>query len=208
MRLNLPRTSQNRREPGFHKLLTFVDVNAPRGLQFRGQFLTPGAPFEPGDLPNPAVMIEFAGRVRATASACRRDAFRDVWVLWRFDFAAISWIEVVRSVTSTNDWTCDFAPIAHRLLYQPVESVSSAAERARLLSEHLTRILAAELGAVPREEQGFVLASLEQFVAIEIVRVTRDLSVHRKGMGLGPAYSSVGAHFGTHDANQLQPRPS
>ena len=45
--MRLPRTSTNRRDRGFLRLLSDVDAQAPLGLQFRGQRLTPGAQFDP-----------------------------------------------------------------------------------------------------------------------------------------------------------------
>ena len=64
-RMRLPSTSTNRRDRGFLRLLTDVDLDSRTGIPaLRGTLLTPGGAFEPADLPCPAVLLEYAGRIR------------------------------------------------------------------------------------------------------------------------------------------------
>lgn len=166
--MRLPQSSKNRHNRGFLRLLSDVDVHAPLGLQFRGQLLTPGVPFDPADLPCPAVVLECAGRVRVAALVNSRYSFESEWVLWRFNFEACVWVEVVRGVSPDAGWSMDFAPAAHRLLY--ANRTDAGAQRARSESERLTAQLDHELAAMTREMRCHVLAALDAYVANEIVR--------------------------------------
>jgi hypothetical protein len=166
--MRLPRTSTNRRDRGFLRLLSDVDAQAPLGLQFRGQRLTPGAQFDPADLPHPAVLLEYAGRVRVAPVVNSRYSFEAQWVLWRFNFEAGAWVEVIRALSCDAGWSMDFAPVAYRLLY--ANRTDTAADRARPESERVTAQLRRELSAMTREMRCHVLAALDVYVSSEIVR--------------------------------------
>lgn len=171
--MRLPRTSESRRDPGFLKLITDVDVYAPPGLQFRcTQLLSPGAEFNPATLPRPAVLLEYGGRVRI-AQPRSRYSFSSLWLLWRFDFETSEWIEVVRATSDDTAFSLDFAPIAKRLLDQEREHVS---DRARPFSDRVVAAVGAELALMTREIRCQVLAALDQFVASEIDRHARAAS--------------------------------
>ena len=169
--MRFPRTSESRRDRGFLRLVTDVDVHAPPGLQFRGdRVLTPGAEFAPADLPRPAVLVEYAGRVRVGNVPNSRYSFSALWVLWRFDFDAGAWVEVVRAVSADAAWSIDFAPVALRLLND--ERSDTAADRARPESARVTAQLDLELAAMTREMRCHVLAALDVYVASAIVRAS------------------------------------
>lgn len=168
MHLRLPHSSTNRRDRGFLRLLTDVDMHAPLGLQFRGTLLTPGAPCKVADLPCPAILLEYAGRIRVGPVVNSRYSFEALWVLWRFNVEASVWVEVVRGASPDAGWSMDFAPVAYRLLY--CGRTDAGAERALRESERVTAQLSAELGAMTREVRCHVLAALDVYVASEIVR--------------------------------------
>lgn len=201
--MTLPRSSPWHRAPGHHKLLTEVDVHAPPGLQFRGQLLTPGARFEVDDLPRPAVLLECAGSMR-TAAQRSRYAFETVWVLWRFDFAELIWVEVARMLSNDASWTVDLAPIAWRLLHQGRQTQSE--DRAAPIGERLAAVIQLELEALTRELRCYVLAGLDRYIANEIVRATEPLSVSRIDRGPGaPVFPRLGIHV-PGNAGELRPR--
>jgi hypothetical protein len=175
--MRLPRTSESRRQRGFLRLLTDVDLHHRFGHPvFDGQLLTPGAVFSPADLPCPAVLLEYAGRIRTAAKPpTSRYSFSDLWLLWRFDFESAIWIEVVRAPAQDNSWRLDFGQIARRLLF--AERTETGAERARPTAERVTSALGVELDAMTSEMRCHVLAALDQYVAGEIVRSARPLGL-------------------------------
>ena len=146
-----------------------VDLDSRTGIPaLRGTLLTPGGAFEPADLPCPAVLLEYAGRIRVGDVPGSRYSFAAQWVLWRFNFATSIWVEVVRAVSNDSGWTANLAPIAHRLLY--AERTDNGAERARPESARITAALSTELAAMTSEMRCHVLAALDIYVANEIVR--------------------------------------
>lgn len=190
--MRLPRSSPSRRTPGFHRLLTSVDLYAPAGLQFSGQLLSPGAEFKVSDLPAPAVLLESAGSVRVAPQRSRY-SFEHLWVLWRFDFPTEQWIEVVRMTATDASWTTHVAPIAYRLLH-PVP-IEPAEERAAPAAEQLATFIRVEISKLSRDVRCYVLAELDRCIAQEIVAATRELSVRPMAIGEGQrAYPRIGAH--------------
>ena len=172
--LRLPDSAGSRSQRGHLRLLASVDLHAPTGLQFRGRLLRAGGRFDPDDLPRPAVLLEHAGSVRI-AAAPSRYSWENLWVLWRFDFRTGSWVEVVRAVGRDSAWTTDFAPIAHRLLYPPLQPGMAAELRARPVVEQLAGLIDEHLDGVTREVRCYVLAELERHVAGHIVRASEYL---------------------------------
>lgn len=134
----------------------------------------PGAPCDPETLPRPAVLLEDAGSVRI-AAARSRYSFECLWVLWRYDFEAGEWVEVLRTTARDASWSLDFAPVAHRLLYPPAAASSSAELRARPATEVLAGLIDEHLAAIPREVRCHVLAEIERHVARHIVRASEWL---------------------------------
>jgi len=178
--MRLPLTSVSRRDRGFLRLLTDVDVYAPPGLQFRGRLLTPGAALDVCQLPRPAVLIEYAGRVRVGKVTNSRHSFAAQWLLWRFDFDAGAWVEVIRSVSADAAWSVDFAPVALGLL-DAERMIDTSADLARPECERVTDRLSVELDSTTREMRCHVLAALDQYIATEIVRNSiRPLDLRKK----------------------------
>ena len=178
--MRLPLTSVSRRDRGFLRLLTDVDVYASPGLQFRGRLLTPGAGFDVCELPRPAVLIEYAGRVRVGKVTNSRYSWAAQWLLWRFDFDAGEWVEVIRSVSADASWSVDFAPVALGLL-DAERMIDTRSELARPECERVTDQLSVELNAMTREMRCHVLAALDQYIANEIVRSSlRPLDLRKK----------------------------
>lgn len=198
-----PRSS-DRGRGGHIKLLTSVDVYAPPGLQFEGQLISQGAPFDEGELPRPAVAIECAGSERLFPGR-RRDAFSCLWVLWRYDFESHKWVEVTRTHNCDSGWSVDFAPIAQRLLHP--EPRNAEAE-ARPVTEQLAASITSELQRVSREVCCHVLAGLYQHLATEIVRRVDALSPRKIGYGKKARYPLIGAHDDGADPSVLRPRRS
>lgn len=172
----LPKTSA-RGQHGFLKLLTRIDMTAPPGLQFVGQLLSPGAFFSAGDLPRPAVLLEYAGRERI--AACRsRYSFGDLWVIWLYDFDFAEWTEVARTHSQhDNSWSHDMAFLAHKRLFPAGER--AAAERAQPVIDELEGVIQRGLESVNADVRSHVVAALDMFLAREIVRVSEDLTVGR-----------------------------
>lgn len=197
--MKLPSTSENRRDRGFLRLLTFVDPAAPAGLQFDGQLLSPGSEFDPAALPRPAVLLECAGSTRISPERSRY-AFAHLWVLWRFDFEILEWKEIVRATSRDSSYTLDFAPIAYRHLYVAPEPPE---ERAAAVSERLREILSAELAQVARDARCHVLAALDLYLSSEIVRASKPLHLVKP---MGTAYSRIGGALASesHRARAVQ----
>lgn len=171
-----------------------AEKDASPGLQFRGrQLLTPGAECDPASLPRPAVLIEYAGQIRVGKQRSRY-AFSSLWLLWRFDAEASRWVEVVRATANDATWSLDFAPIAKRLLDDGQSD--RAAQNAQSLSERVLGVLAAELAEMTKEVRCHVLAALDQFVAAEIVRTARPLTLHAVSVGDRRWYPRLGIHDG------------
>lgn len=184
--MKLPHTSENRRDRGFLRLLTLVDREAPPGLQFDGQLLSPGAVFEADHLPRPAVILECAGSTRISPERSRY-AFSQLWVLWRYDFESSDWIEIARTTCRDASFTLDFAPIAYRHLHSTPEAPPE--ERAVAVSERLRELLSAELAQVARDARCHVLAALDRYLSSEIVRASKPLHLVKP---MGRAYSRIG----------------
>jgi hypothetical protein len=165
------------------------------GLQFRGQLLTPGADFNPDNLPRPAVLIECAGSVRIKEGRSKY-CFRCLWLLWRFDFETLEWIEVMRTQCDNATWTEYFAPIALQLL-RPAPDGREALRAARPISTRLIDQLRAEFREMLSEVACCVLADLDNFIAGEIVARTRELQPVRKPMGKEAVWPRLGAHEGS-----------
>jgi hypothetical protein len=181
--VRLPRSNPVRRADGFLQLLADVDLYAPRGLQFsRRQLLTPGAEFDPQDLPRPAVLIEYTGPMRF-APARSRYSFTPVWILWRFDFDASKWIEVVRMACRDSSWSLHFAPIAHRLLHPLPEA--PVEERGAPAAERIAGLIRAALEPLSRELRCSVLGQLDLYIANEIVAACADISLRTLPAGDG-----------------------
>ncbi|MCU1325725.1 MAG: hypothetical protein JWN34_1095 [Bryobacterales bacterium] len=187
----LPNSSERRNAGGWHQLLTSVDVHAPRGLQFRGQVLSPGAPFDPADLPRPAVVVENGGSVRTGKVLNSRYSYSNLWVLWTFDFEKEEWREVLRAIDNTSGWTLSFAPAAKRLM-QPGASEETIELDARPIAEQLAAAITTRLQIVPREVRCYVLAGLAEHVSREIVKVTDSLSIMKVGYGAEATYPVLG----------------
>ncbi len=200
----LPKTSDSRRTAGYHQLLTSVDPYAPRGFQFKGQYLTPGASFDVLDLPRPAVMIESVGSVRIAPERLPR-SFRHLYVLWRFDFDRREWIEVLRTYAEGSAWTLDLAPVAYRLLHPQPEAAAETA--AAPLVDGIAGLLTDQLATMSRELRCYVLAGLDQWLANEIVKTMAALTVLRVGEGAEARYPRLGSHFGEEPAVR-RPRTS
>jgi hypothetical protein len=188
--LYLPRSSP-RGQRSFLKLLTRVDLAAPLGLQFVGQVLSPGAPFDPDALPRPAVILEHAGRERV-GPGLSRYSFDDLWIVWRFDFQERIWIEVVRTHSGGDtSWTHDLAFLAHQRLFPAGEP--PAAEQARPVIDELRDLIQRGLESVNRSVRGHIVAALDAYLACEIVRVSAELSVRKIGRGRAGRYPRIGA---------------
>lgn len=189
----LPRSGSSRGAPGFHKLLTAVDLYAPNGLQFAGQLLSPGASFDVAALPRPAVLLENAGSIR-TAAVRSRYSFSNLWVLWRFDFEACVWVEAARATSTDNSWTVHFAPIAHRLL-NPYPAAGAEERAAAPIAERIATVIRVELDQLSREVRCYVLANLDRYIAQQIVAASADLTVRPIGGGEGTkVFPRIGAH--------------
>jgi hypothetical protein len=181
--LFFPRTSQNRGDKGFARMLTSVDLHSPPGLQFKGSLIVPGTPCEVGDLPRPAVLLECAGSVRISEGRSRY-CFRHLWVLWKFDFETPGWVEVIRTTSDSAAWTVDFAPIAWRLLNQNADVAARLVElNARPVTERLVAFLQMEFESLTWDVCCNVLAGLDQFLANEIILRTRPAEVVRNAIG-------------------------
>jgi hypothetical protein len=174
----LPRTSTSRTDRRFLRLLTDVDVLAPPGLQFKGEILAPGAAFDPATLPRPAIAIECAGSVRIGEGRSRY-CFRHLWVLWRYDFDAGEWDEVVRETSDSAEWTVHFAPIAQKLLRGDHDELRQR-QTARVEIERLADFLTAALDELNRELCCFVVAGLDVYVAQQIVKRSPPHRLYRK----------------------------
>jgi hypothetical protein len=177
------------------KLLSRVDLHAPLGLQFVGQLLSPGAAFEPGDLPRPAVLLEYGGRERFSTNRSRY-AFDDVWIVWRYDFEFEAWVEVARAHTEGDtSWTHDLAFLAHQRLFpngdRPIE------ERARPVIHQIEASIRQSLESVNREVRACIVVALDQYLASEIVSLSKDLTVTKIGLGNQARYPRIGAQSDT-----------
>lgn len=186
--MRLPHTSEKRHDRGFLRLLTFVHPAAPAGLQFDGQLLTPGAEFEPAELPRPAVALEYAGATRI-ARPHSRYSFAALWVLWRFDFDRVLWLEIVRTTAHDSSWSIDFAPIAYRHLHAVPEA--PAEERSIAIVGRLCAAIGDELARVARDVRAYVLGGLDRYIAGEIVRVSEPIGITR----IGPGCARIGGSF-------------
>jgi hypothetical protein len=185
----LPRTSP-RGQHGFLRLLTRIDLDAPLGLQFRGQLLSPGALFDPADLPRPAILLEYAGRDRVSPYRSRY-AFDDLWIIWRYEFEFNEWIEVVRTHSQRDtSWTHDLAFLAHRRLFPSGES--PVAERAQPVIDEIEELIGRALDTINLDARSYVLRAVDDFLAREIVRLSAELTVRKIGAGSGRRYPRIG----------------
>jgi hypothetical protein len=201
----LPRTAP-RGTRGFLRLLTAVDPSAVDGFQFQGQLLTPGARFDPADLPRHAVLLEYGGRVRI--SQCRSPkSFRDLWLLWSFDRPSGEWIQAAQMHGGDDAPIAEFAGIAHRLLHPTGEP--SPVKRAQPVVEEIAGVIAAKLKAVGRDVRCYVVAGLDHYLAEEIVELMDELSVYkRKRSPRNPRYPRLGCHFGARGPALRRPKPT
>jgi hypothetical protein len=190
----LPKTSP-RGQHGFLKLLTRIDLAAAPGLQFVGQVLSPGAFFAVGDLPCPAVLLEYAGRERI-APARSRYSFADLWIVWYFDFKFVEWVEVARTHSQLDSsWTHDMAFLAHKRLFPNGER--PAEQRAQAVIEKLEKVIGRELENVNADVRPHVVAALDVFLAREIVRVSEMLTVGRTRRNGEIEYPRIGTSHGS-----------
>lgn len=169
--VRFPRSSTSRKSGGHLRLVSSVDLSAPAGLQLRGRFARPGSEIELEALPRPALVLEDAGRVcdpAARTLAERRRSFASLWILWRFDFDALRWIEVIRTTANDAGFSLDFAIIAARLFGGRSEAVHAA--EARPVAARLIDALEAGLADVSCDAGCFVLAEIETYLANQIVR--------------------------------------
>lgn len=169
--VRFPRSSTSRNSGGHLRLVSSVDLSAPAGLQLRGRFARPGSEIELDALPRPAVVLENAGRVSDPAArslAEHRRSFATLWILWRFDFDALGWIEVIRTTANDAGFSLDFAIIAARLFEGRSEEVHAA--EARPVAARLIDALEAGLADVSCDAGCFVLAEIETYLANQIVR--------------------------------------
>lgn len=181
--IRFPRSSLSRRDPGHLRLVSSVDLCAPAGLQLRGRFARPGSQVELDALPRPAVVLEDAGRIGDPAAktlAERRRSFASLWILWRFDFDALEWIEVIRAKANDASFLIDFAPIARRLLEGDGERVP--ATEARPAAARAICSIEEELAGVSGDAGCYVLAEVEVYLANQIVRRIEQRSARMLAM--------------------------
>jgi hypothetical protein len=197
--LHFPKSVECRARKDYHFLVTAVDLYAPPGAQFRYQIVASGAPFDPLELPRPAVLIECVGSVR-TRPGRSRYSFSELHVLRYFDFKRVEWVERARSLSPGSSWTIDLAPIAHRLLYPQGEA--PAVDEARPIAEELAVVITTRLEIVRREVRCHVLADLADVVSREIVRITDSLSVMKVGYGEKAKFPVVGQSAELDDPKQ------
>lgn len=173
------------------RLLTRIDLDAPLGLQFIGQTLSPGAPFDPAVLPRPAVLLEHAGRERVSPARSRY-SFEDLWIVWRFDFEFGEWVEVVRAHSQRDmSWSHDLAFLAHRRLFPDGEGPIE--DRARPVIDEMKAAIQRGLGSVNRKVRSYVVAALDEYLAGEIAMLSTGLTVRKIGVGRQARYPRIGA---------------
>lgn len=170
--IQFPRSSTSRNDPGHLRIITHVDRSAPLGLQLRGRLARTGSKVELEALPRPAVVLEDAGRMCTVAAtqplAVRRRSFATLWILWRFDFDALRWIEVVRMTAQDASYSLFFTPVVERLLGPQSDLVH--AEQARATASKVISSIEAELAEVSNDAGCFALAQIEAYLANQIVR--------------------------------------
>ena len=155
----------NRRDRRF-PLRTDVDssIRAPGSPRCAVRFIRPAAPSSLPILPCPAVLLEYAGRIRRRDRGFLR-LLTDVPAL-----RGTVCCPAAPSSLPTSRFGSPLISLALRIGWLYAERTDNGAERARPESARITAALSTELAAMTSEMRCHVLAALDIYVANEIVR--------------------------------------
>lgn len=152
--IRLPNTSpQNRRSFTHVRILTQVSADAWSAAGFEGALYQPGGRIAAEVLGLNPIALEYAGPQGTYKQRREREG---LWILWRYDWEAHNWREIVRAVSRDWHWALvlrEPAIRALRPLTVETPGVDAAARGREVADELLVRIDAAlspELPAVRR----------------------------------------------------------
>ena len=136
--VRLPRSARKRHAGDWIKVLSRVDPKAFDGFGFEGKVLRPGEAIPRVELPEPAILLEYAG------SAGGREY---LWVLWRYDRERREFRDLAQVRATGYEWAVAIRPIAVReLRAEPEHIVPFDYEGAR---DRVLRFLEMELEGAP-----------------------------------------------------------
>ena len=162
MVMRFPKSSFNREMACHIRLLTKVHENIDRRELFEGRVFAPGSA-APADLPDPAVLLEYAGYPRGGAPRGTGQ-----WILWRLNRERGEWEEVMRAQSLDRSYREAIHPVARRELYgdiaPPQPQVTEIAKR-------ILRVLDDELRDLPKPAQLELLFALDPELTGRIAQV-------------------------------------
>lgn len=161
MQIRIPRTTTSRRERTYAQIVEKVYPHRPY-LPFAGPMFRCGALIDEQRLApdRAALLIEFAG---SDYSGRGHNRSNDIHVLWRYDRAKGSWIELARTLSQGREWTYRLMPIIEREFKAPAINYAEVADR---VSARVLGVLDEELDELPDEGRERVMSFLyDQFAA-------------------------------------------
>jgi hypothetical protein len=143
-----------------------VDLQAWNGAGFEGALYPPGAriDLEPGSNP---VLLEYAGPQGNWRQ--RRLEGENLWILWRYDWAAMEWREVARAVARDWHWALVLREPAIQELAAANMPGMDPVERGREVTDEILRAIDAALTPEVPAVRKAVLTSIYDRMAGRIV---------------------------------------
>jgi len=160
-KVQLPCTSdRSQRGKVYLRLLTEV-LPAKYAAGFEGPIYRPGATVSSGELPDPAVILECAGKAGAWRPGKQRPT---TWILWRLDRSTWTWEEIARASSLNWEWAIDLRPVAIRALH-PRPLFLDIHRHCASVAEELVTSIDRRLIREPEELKVNVLSELYDLVA-------------------------------------------
>jgi hypothetical protein len=164
----LPNTCPENRKHHTHlKLLSHVDPEAPYNLGFEGRIMFCGARIPEPELGERPVCLEYCGPQGQAKAGKHRT---HLYILWRYDFDKMSWVEIARALSPGWSWAPILRKPAALELAPPHLTAGAATERGREAAEELLTAIDARLVGECAEAQIVALTSLYDQVAGRIAR--------------------------------------
>ncbi len=169
----IPRTATRRNAVCYAKLLDRVDPRATDGFGFVGRLLRPGDRLAESELlagrTGPPVVLECTD-IESAAGPRDRRRWEKLYILWRYDAAAVSgeegrWVEISRCQSLSADWALSLRETARIALgRQSWKVVPKLAE----VSARIRGLLDRELDPLDEAMRRQVLADLHDQFATRI----------------------------------------
>lgn len=136
--VQLPRTSTRLQKPQVYvKIVNGMKQENWGAVTYEGSLHAPGDVVPWASLPQPAVLIECAGPI----GVWQRGKHREVlYILWRWDWIQMDWVEVARAQSLNWSWTVVLKEAVYQALH-PRPDLVDIIQRSRDLAEEMLRIM-------------------------------------------------------------------